>query len=322
MNNTSTKNNVVISKENILEIKNLTKKFGKKVAVDNLSLSVRKGELFGFLGVNGAGKSTTLNIILGLLNADAGSITINGVDCFSNVDLIRSQIGIVFQNSIMDTKLSVYDNLYFRAQLYQSNFKGQKIKEVVAQIIEEFELKDFQHQKYGSLSGGQKRRVDIARALIHKPSILFLDEPTTGLDPNSRKLVWEILEKIQIQRQLTIILTTHYMEEANNCNRAIIISKGKILASGTPAELKYKYAPARIKVYSSENKTFESIFEKESVKFKLVDNSYYELEFQHYDQAKEFLNQYINIFETIEIFKGDMDEVFLKVTKGEKNESQ
>ncbi|MCU4706678.1 ABC transporter ATP-binding protein [Mycoplasma sp. CSL7503-lung] len=301
-----------INKEVII-IKNLQKSFKKYKALKGISFNVNKGELFGFLGLNGAGKTTTLNIILGLLKRDAGEVLINGQNIDEDIVSIRNQIGIVFQESILDPGLNVYQNLLVRANLYKSFFKDKTPKEVVNEIIDEFQLNDFVNRNYAHLSGGQKRRVDIARALVHKPSILFLDEPTTGLDPNSRKLVWEILSKIQKDRNLTILLTTHYMEEANNCNRAIIIQKGEKLVEGTPSELKSKYSSSQIKIYKMTSKLSDSIL-KSNLDFK-INNNVYTIKFKDYNEGSGWIKEHIKDIEDYEFFKGSMDEVFLNVTE-------
>ncbi|MGV2393502.1 UNVERIFIED_CONTAM: ABC transporter ATP-binding protein [Campylobacter lari] len=180
-----------MDKNYILEIQDLNKNFKTKKALNNLSFKVKKGQLYGFLGVNGAGKTTTLNIILGILDRDSGEIIIdkNSIKTAKDADIVKSKIGIVFQESILDDNLTVYDNLIIRASLYRRNFKDFKPKDLVDAVVKDFSLEDILKQKYRTLSGGQKRRVDIARALVHKPEILFLDEPTTGLDPTNRKLV-------------------------------------------------------------------------------------------------------------------------------------
>ncbi|WP_426461614.1 ABC transporter ATP-binding protein [Mycoplasma hafezii] len=311
MNNTL-KNN----EEYVIEIDNLVKTFKETKALNGLSFKVKKGELFGFLGLNGAGKSTTLNIILGLLSKDSGSILINGIDAEKNITAIRSQIGIVFQDSIMDPTLSVYDNLLIRATMYDNYFKQQnlKVKKVVDDIIDEFQLNEIKKRPYGKLSGGQRRRVDIARALVHRPSILFLDEPTTGLDPSSRKLVWEILFKIQKERNLTILLTTHYMEEANNCQYAIIIEHGQKITEGTPSELKNEYSTTTLKIYSKRNEELENYFQAINTDFEYQRNCYL-IHFKKYNEAKEFVFKHQEILHDWELLKGTMDEVFLTVTK-------
>ncbi|WP_036452933.1 ABC transporter ATP-binding protein [Mycoplasma buteonis] len=302
-----------------IEIQNLSKSFKENKALDNLSFKVRKGELFGFLGLNGAGKSTTLNIILGLLSKDSGLITINGLNAEENIKQIRKSIGIVFQESILDPTLSVKDNLMIRATMYTDFFKVQKVtvKEVVENIIKEFQLEEIAKRPYGKLSGGQKRRVDIARALVHRPEILFLDEPTTGLDPSSRKLVWEILFKIQKERKLTILLTTHYMEEANNCQYAIIINKGKKLVEGTPSQLKQVYSTTTIKIFDTFNLKLEAILKKNNINFNYEQNCYV-LKFSEYSLAKNFVFKNQDLIKDYELLKGTMDEVFLNVTHPEK----
>ncbi|MHA3839112.1 ABC transporter ATP-binding protein [Mycoplasma sp. HF14] len=304
----------------IIEIEKLNKSFKKQKALNDLSFKVKKGELFGFLGLNGAGKTTTLSIILGIIKKDSGTIKVEGVDLDSKQGKnIKNKIGIVFQESILDNKLSVYDNLMSRAAMYSKYIKDKTTKELVDDVVKDFELEDFLRKPYGSLSGGQKRRVDIARALVHKPEILFLDEPTTGLDPTSRKLVWKILRKIQREKGLTILLTTHYMEEANNCNYAIIIQKGEKLAEGSPADLKNTYSKAKLYVHQEPNSVLEEIFTSNDAKFFYADRKYL-VTFATYDQASEFVLKYGSILSDFELAKGTMDDVFLNVTKSKGDE--
>ncbi|MHA3825959.1 ABC transporter ATP-binding protein [Mycoplasma sp. Z1473D] len=304
----------------IIEIEKLNKSFKKQKALNDLSFKVKKGELFGFLGLNGAGKTTTLSIILGIIKKDSGTIKVEGVDLDSKQGKnIKNKIGIVFQESILDNKLSVYDNLMSRAAMYSKYIKDKTTEELVDDVVKDFELEDFLRKPYGSLSGGQKRRVDIARALVHKPEILFLDEPTTGLDPTSRKLVWKILRKIQREKGLTILLTTHYMEEANNCNYAIIIQKGEKLAEGSPADLKNTYSKAKLYVHQEPNSVLEEIFTSNDAKFFYADRKYL-VTFSTYDQAREFVLKYGSILSDFELAKGTMDDVFLNVTKSKGDE--
>ncbi|MCS4536812.1 MULTISPECIES: ABC transporter ATP-binding protein [unclassified Mycoplasma] len=302
-----------LDKKNIIVIEKLFKKFKKFVALKEISFSVKKGELFGFLGLNGAGKTTTLNIILGLLKRDGGNVYINSQSIDKDITKVRNEIGIVFQESILDPSLTVWENLKIRASLYKNFFKDRKIDDVVREIVDEFQLSDFVKRPYGKLSGGQRRRVDIARALVHRPSILFLDEPTTGLDPNSRKLVWEILKNIQKQRHLTILLTTHYMEEADDCSRAIIIQKGKKLVEGTPAELKKLYSSSTVLLHSISERLRNKI--KESNLNFNYKNSSIIIKFDTFKQGHEFVKNNIDDIEDYEFIKGSMDEVFLNVTK-------
>ncbi|WP_027334947.1 ABC transporter ATP-binding protein [Mycoplasmopsis felifaucium] len=302
----------------ILEVKNLSKSFGKKKALDNLSFKVGKGELYGFLGVNGAGKTTTLSMIVGLLHQDTGTISIDGneIKTAKDFEVVRNKIGVVFQESILDDNLSVKDNLLIRATLYHKFFKNIKPIELVNEIVNDFDLTDILNQKYRTLSGGQRRRVDIARALIHKPEILFLDEPTTGLDPNNRKLVWDTLKKIRAERKLTIILTTHYMEEANSCDYAIIIDKGVKLTEGTPAELKSRFSNTTIFVYGDKTAELEKVLLEHDLNFSYDDNAY-AIVFKQYNEATDFLEKYKDLLKDFELKKGTMDDVFLNVTKKE-----
>ncbi|WP_391592071.1 Efflux ABC transporter, ATP-binding protein [[Mycoplasma] cavipharyngis] len=298
-------------KDIVLQIDNLNKKFGQFQALKNLTFSVQKGELFGFLGVNGAGKTTTLNIVLGFLKADSGNVLINNKNVDDFPEYIRNQIGIVFQNSILDDYLSVKENLYEKACLYLKD-KKEVIKNKVQELINLFELNEFEKKLYKDLSGGQKRRVDLARALVHSPDILFLDEPTTGLDPNSRKLVWKILNNLRKQKLLTIILTTHYMEEATNCDHVIVLHKGEILAQGTVDDLKNKYTYARLKIYSKKNNNLEEYIQKTNKEF-VFQNNCYVINFKNTKQISDYLYKHHQTFNDIEIIKGDMDDVFISI---------
>ena len=227
--------------DKIIEINHLNKSFGKIKAVDDLSFCVEEGELFAFLGINGAGKSTTISIMCGQLEKDSGQIIIDGydIDKISNVSLIKKEIGIVFQDSVLDKSLTVYDNLESRAALY--GIYKEKFIEQLKKVSKILNFENLLDRPYGKLSGGQKRRIDIARAIIHNPKILILDEPTTGLDPRTRTLVWNAIESLRKELKMTVFLTTHYMEEADTiCDQIIFINKGKIIATGTPSEIKKK----------------------------------------------------------------------------------
>ena len=214
----------------VLEIKELNKSFGKVKAVNNLSFHVKEGELFAFLGVNGAGKSTTINIISGQLAKDSGTVLINGVDCDESPKALREMLGVVFQSSVLDKALSVYDNLESRASLY--GITGKRFKERLSTLALSLDFKDLLNRPLGKLSGGQRRRIDIARALLHKPKILILDEPTTGLDPQTRMLLWRFLSDLRKNEGMTIFLTTHYMEEAADADYVIIMDSGSKIAEG------------------------------------------------------------------------------------------
>ena len=229
----------------IIEIKNLEKSFKEIKAVDDITFNVKEGELFAFLGVNGAGKSTTINMISGVLKKDGGKIRVCGYDIDTDSEKIKRNIGIVFQNSVLDSKLTVYENLKYRAALY--GIGGGAFKTALDEAVERFDLKEILKRPLCKLSGGQKRRIDIARALIHNPKLLILDEPTTGLVPKTRITVWNVVEKLRKENGLTVFLTTHYMEEATDSDYVVILDSGKIAAEGTPHDLKNEYASDFIK---------------------------------------------------------------------------
>lgn len=294
----------------IIEIENLKKYFKDVKAVDDLSFKVKEGELFAFLGVNGAGKSTTINIISGTLEKDAGLVKVCGCDLDKDADGVNGQIGIVFQNSVLDKKLSVYDNLKNRANLY--GYFGVRFKSRMDEMCELLDLKEILKRPVQKLSGGQKRRVDIARALFHNPGLLILDEPTTGLDPKTRITVWNVVEKLRRETGLTVFLTTHYMEEAADADYVVILDSGKKAAEGTPHELKSKFARDIIKFYSQID-IAEEYFQKVGLSCKRS-RDFLEVEFKGTDKVERFFREKPEIFNDFEVLKGNMDNVFLKVT--------
>jgi len=294
----------------IIEIKNLKKYFKDVKAVDDISFTVYEGELFAFLGLNGAGKSTTINIICHALNKDSGEIYIDGISIDENMQSIYPKLGVVFQSSVLDSKLSVIDNLRSRANLY--DLTKSEIEESISFLSEKLAFKDILKRPLNKLSGGQKRRIDIARALIHNPKLLILDEPTTGLDPNTRILVYDLLTYLRKEKHLTILLTTHYMEEATDADNVVILDKGKIVAYDTPNNLKEKYANDFIKVYKYDNKLIELI-KKDKLEYK-IDKDIVEIVFTNMNEAKEFIAKYKDYIYDFEAIKGKMDNVFLNVT--------
>ena len=235
---------------NIIEISSLSKRFGEVQAVNDLSFRVKEGELFAFLGINGAGKSTTINIMCGQLSKDSGTVQLSGVDLDSDPDSIKRNLGVVFQNSVLDKELSVQDNLQSRAALY--GIRGKAFRERLAELAGLLEFDDLLKRTVGKLSGGQRRRIDIARALIHRPKILILDEPTTGLDPQTRSTLWQVIGDLRKNEGMTVFLTTHYMEEAADADYVVILDSGMIAAEGTPLELKNTYTGDFITVYGAE----------------------------------------------------------------------
>lgn len=293
--------------DKIIEIKNLTKKFKDTTAVDNVSFNVKRGELFAFLGVNGAGKSTTISIMCGVLSKNEGTIIIDGHNIDEGSADICQTLGVVFQNSVLDSTLTVFDNLITRASLY-----GMTKEESVKRIMELSKILDFENllkRVVGKLSGGQRRRIDIARALIHNPKILILDEPTTGLDPQTRKLLWETINNCRKENDMTVFLTTHYMEEAADADYVVILDSGKISAEGTPLDLKNKYTNDYITLY---NVTIDDV-EKLHLPYEQIRDAY-RITIKNTSDVKKLINDYPNLFVDFEVTKGKMDDVFLSAT--------
>ena len=293
--------------DNIVEIKNLRKSFGEVKAVRDISFHVEQGELFAFLGVNGAGKSTTISIICGQLAKDKGSVEICGKSIDDSIDDVKRSIGVVFQNSVLDQSLSVSDNLKSRAALY--GIKGSEFKKRQTELAEILNFKDLLNRTVGKLSGGQRRRIDIARALLHKPKLLILDEPTTGLDPQTRRLLGEVVNDLRKNEGMTVLLTTHYMEEAADADYVVILDSGKIVAEGTPLELKNKYTGDFITIYEAD----ESEIKKLGMPYEILRDSI-RVSVPDTAAATKLITENPKMFTDYEVTKGKMDDVFLTVT--------
>lgn len=292
---------------NILEVKNLKRYYGEIKAVDDITFSVRKGSFFAFLGQNGAGKSTTIKVITTLLKKESGEILVNNKD---DKSYIRNKIGVVFQDNVCDNLLTVKENLISRGVLYLKT--REKVVARYSDLVTRFQLKEIENRKFKTLSGGQKRRVEIARALFSNPEILILDEPTTGLDPETRNLVWNVLEKLQKEEGITIFLTTHYMEEAANADYVVIIHKGKLVALGSPSELKTKYSKDYFKlVPNDKNKLVESLNENKRVYKKVSDE--YLIEIKSTKDSIDLIMELKENIKSFEVRKGTLDDVFINV---------
>ena len=291
----------------IIKIDHLCKKFGDVKAVQALCFRVKEGELFAFLGVNGAGKSTTINIMCGQLSKDSGSVIIDDADLDKNLNHIKGTLGVVFQNSVLDSALSVYDNLQSRAALY--GITGVAFKERLSELAKLLDFEDLLKRTVGKLSGGQRRRIDIARALINRPKILILDEPTTGLDPQTRKTLWNVISDLRKNENMTVFLTTHYMEEAAEADYVVILDSGKISAEGTPLELKNTYTGDFITLYGVDEATVKTL----GVEYEQIRDAY-RLSVPNTAKATELITKHPDIFSDYEITKGKMDDVFLNVT--------
>ncbi|MBO4616966.1 MAG: ATP-binding cassette domain-containing protein [Lachnospiraceae bacterium] len=294
----------------IIKVENLVKTYGSIVAVNGISFTVEKGSLFAFLGTNGAGKSTTIDVLSTLLKKDSGNIVIDGCEIGKDDLKIRKKIGIVFQKGVLDDILTVEENLKTRGKMYGLSEK--ELNERIKFAVEVTGCEEFLTRRYSKLSGGQKRRADIARAMLNRPDILFLDEPTTGLDPTTRKSIWDTISYMQKQNGMTVFLTTHYMEEAAKADMITIIDKGNIIASGTPIELKDKYARDVIKLYDCEDRAIDYLKNKQ---FEYNNSKgMTEVYTKSSKQAIQLLSEIKDSISSFEFIKGNMDDVFLNVT--------
>lgn len=296
---------------NVIQVRNLTKNFGNMKAVDDISFEVERGELFGFLGVNGAGKSTTINILCTLANKTFGAVEVCGLELGKKDKEIRNKIGVVFQDNSLDELLTVKENLISRAYLYETNSK--KIKQNLDRVCEILKIGDLLGRQFRELSGGQKRSCDIARALMNTPEILFLDEPTTGLDPKTRQNLWNNIDYLRKETQMTVFLTTHYMEEAARAKHIAIMDAGKIAVHGTPFKIKEEYSTDKLKVEPSNIDELKGILGEHHLNYKEdtnrlsidIPNSLYSIE------LLEKIKKYIKSFEVVQ---GTMEDAFLNIT--------
>ena len=293
--------------EHIIEIERLNKNFGEVHAVQDLSFHVRPGELFAFLGVNGAGKSTTISILCGQLAKDSGSVRVCGESVDGRMEHIARRLGVVFQNSVLDGALSVRDNLRSRAALY--GITGRDFKARLAELTRLLDFEELLDRTLGKLSGGQRRRIDIARALLHRPEILILDEPTTGLDPQTRRLLWDVVQRLRREENMTVFLTTHYMEEAADADYVVILDSGRIAAEGTPLALKNTYTGDFITLYGVDEAALRPLglpceTLRDAVRVAVPDTA----------AATKLILEHPELFTDYEITKGKMDDVFLAVT--------
>ncbi|WP_441361600.1 ABC transporter ATP-binding protein [Acholeplasma laidlawii] len=298
--------------EKILEVNNLHKKYGDLTAVNNISFYVRKGELYAFLGQNGAGKSTTIRMIITLLEKDGGEVLLNGK---KDENYIRNHIGVVFQDNVLDGALTVKENLLNRGALYLSSKK-----EVLARyeiLAEKLNLNEIENQRFKTLSGGQKRRVEIARALFSNPELLILDEPTTGLDPETRQVIWRVINDLRKHDGITVFLTTHYMEEAANADHIVVIHKGNIVVHGSPSELKDKYSKDYFRVVPKDKVLLINYLDKQKRVYELIADQYY-IEIKDTQDTLDLITDIKENIKTFEVVKGTLDDVFVNVV-GEQN---
>ena len=295
----------------IIEVRNFVKKYGNFTAVDNIDFDVEEGSIFAFLGPNGAGKSTTINTLCTIFEKTSGSLMINGKDVSTQKNEVRKSIGVVFQDSTLDKNLTVEENLQMHCVFYK--VPKRDIPERMDFVLELVDLSDWRKKKVSTLSGGMKRRVEIARGLIHFPKVLFLDEPTTGLDPQTRAGIWEYIVKLQKEKNITMFLTTHYMDEAEICQRVAIIDGGKIVANDTPFNLKKQYTKDRAYIETNEPKALERLLTDYNLSF-IKRPKFYRVDVSDVKTFLEVLSAQSDAITDIEIKKGTLNDVFLEIT--------
>lgn len=299
--------------EDALVIENLQKRYGAISAVKGISFRVKRGSLFAFLGINGAGKSTTINIICSILKKDGGRILVNGLNLDTDAQRIKNEIGIVFQSSVLDQDLTAWENLKIRTAFYP--LQKEERKRNLESIVKLLELEPLLQRTVRTLSGGQKRRLDIARAMVHRPRLLILDEPTTGLDPKTRRTVWSLIDRIRAETGMTVFLTTHYLEEAERATDVVIMDDGAIIAQGTPVELKNRYSHDSVWIYTERHPDLERALDLEGRNYAYYrDLQAYKLLIRSGEDVRDIVNRYASEGSDIEIRKGTMDDVFLNVT--------
>ena len=300
----------------MIQVDNLSKRFGPVEAVKNLSFLVEPGSVFAFLGTNGAGKSTTISCLTTVLSADSGTMKIAGQTVGRDDDDIRRKIGVVFQSSLLDPTLKVRENLTDRAAFYgiKDEERTRRIHDLVALI----DIGDFLDQPYGSLSGGQMRRVDIARALIHQPAVLFLDEPTAGLDPQSREQVWDTIHSLRSTQGLTVFLTTHYMEETEEADQVLIIHAGEMVVQGTPTELRKNHSSSILSVTSNDTEALHAVCSRKGLAVSVAAGTT-RITVDGSTDAFAFLQENQALVDDFEFRHGTMDDVFLSVTANRAN---
>lgn len=299
--------------DKIITVTNLKKNYGEIKAVNGIDFYVERGKMFALLGPNGAGKSTTIDIICTLLKQNDGEVLIDGYKLSENDSKIRELIGVVFQDGVLDPLLTVRENLTTRAKFYP--IEKSKVKSAVEKAAAITETSEFIDRPYGKLSGGQKRRADIARALVNTPKILFLDEPTTGLDPQTRKSVWDTISKLQKETGMTVFFTTHYMEEAASADFIIIIDHGVISAKGTPYELKENYSSDLVKIKPTDDAALMALFDRQNISYAKEDE-FIVIKVEQTREALPILKAAEPYIESFEVIRGTMDDVFLNVING------
>ena len=296
-----------------VSVRDLRKSYDDFEAVKGISFEVKEGSFFAFLGPNGAGKSTTISILCSLLDYNSGTVEVFG----KSPTEARTEIGVVFQDHMLDDKLTVKENVALRGRMY--GLKGQELNDAVDKVLALTDSEEFADRRYGQLSGGQKRRADIARALVHNPKMIILDEPTAGLDPQSRTMLWRTVFNLNRDTGLTVFLTTHYMEEASDADDIVIIDHGEIVAQGTSDELKEQYCTDYIRAIPKDQESFINKLSFENIRF-TVDKGIFTIPVKDTIRSIGLLNKFKDDLESFEVRKGTLDEAFIKITGGEDDE--
>lgn len=297
--------------KNIIEVRNFIKKYDKFTAVDNISFDVEEGSVFAFLGPNGAGKSTTINTLCTIFEKTSGTLLIDGKDVSNDKNEVRNVIGVVFQDPTLDNKMTILENLVMHCRFY--NVPKHETMERINFVLNIVDLLDWKKAMVSSLSGGMKRRVEIARSLLHYPKVLFLDEPTTGLDPQTRAHIWDYIVKLQKEKNITIFLTTHYMDEAEICNKVAIMDNGRIVAIDTPYSLKQKYTKDKAYISTTNEQELEELLNKAGFVYSKK-TGYYSVEVRSLPELMEILSLQKSNITDLEIKKGTLNDVFLEIT--------
>ncbi|MBZ9685508.1 ATP-binding cassette domain-containing protein [Clostridium estertheticum] len=296
---------------NIIEVRDFVKKYDKFTAVDNVTFEVEEGSIFAFLGPNGAGKSTTINTLCTIFDKTSGTLNIDGKDVSREKDAVRSVIGVVFQEPTLDNKMTVLENLIMHCHFYA--IPKSEATERIQFVLNLVDMLDWKKAMVSSLSGGMKRRVEIARALLHYPKVLFLDEPTTGLDPQTRAHMWEYIVKLQKEKNITIFLTTHYMEEAEICSKVAIMDAGKIVAIDTPYHLKQQYTKDKANITTLDEQGLEVLLDTAGFVYKKK-TGYYSIEVNNLPKLMDIISKHKAAITDLEINKGTLNDVFLEIT--------
>lgn len=295
----------------IIEVEGLKKAFGSVQAVQGISFYAEAGKLFAFLGPNGAGKSTTVDILCTILKPDAGTVLIDSKKLGVDDSAIRDQIGVVFQDHLLDPLLTVEENMRVRGSFYKKS--RAELSEAVSWAANAAGVNDFLKRPYGKLSGGQRRRADVARALINTPKILFLDEPTTGLDPQTRKNLWDNITRLQKETGMTVFLTTHYMEEAAEADYVVVIDNGIISAKGSPVELREQYASDLLRLYPNDFESLTSKLQEKAIEFEKIADAVV-IKIGSTMEALPILEQFSPLLHGFEVQNGTMNDAFLGIT--------